>query len=260
MASRDTNLIFVEERQSQILQMLSQEQKLLVDDLCKQFGVSATTIRNDLHDLSERGLLQRTHGGAVSVSKVNFEQSTDKKVISYLPEKNRIAQAASDMIEDGDTVVLDTGSTTYVLANAIKARNLTIVTNDLSIALLLEKKKDYRIVLLGGAIRNEYHCTLGSTTVDEMRRLHVDKTFIATNSVSIRDGLSTPDLHQADIKRQMIASADRTILLATSNKFGRNSFVKFADITDIKHIITDDGINSNDIQALKAMRIGMTIV
>ena len=260
MSERGRGPVFLEERQSQILQMLSRNHKLLVDDLSKQFGVSAATIRNDLNQLSEQGLLQRTHGGAVSISRVNFEQSTDKKVVSHLPEKRRIVQAAARLIEDGDTIVLDTGSTTALFSEFITAKGLTVVTNDLKIALALEKHRDYRIVLLGGMLRNDYHCTLGPTTVDEMQRYHVDKTFIATNSLSVQEGLSTPDIHHADIKRYMIKAADQTILLATSNKIGRKSFVKFAELADIDHIITDDRIREEDAQTLRALNVRLTVV
>lgn len=260
MAEKNNDVVFVEERQSCILQMLMKDQKLLVDDLSKTFAVSSATIRNDLNLLSRRGLLKRTHGGAVPVSKVNFELTTSEKAARYLSEKQRIAQAASKLVDDGDTIALDTGSTTALLAEALKVSNLTVVTNDINIALYLEKNEGYRVVLLGGLLRSNYHCTLGPTTTGEMKMYHVDKAFIATNSISIQYGLSTPDIYHAEIKKSMIEAANEVILLATSNKFDCKSFVNFAKVETLTHIVTDDAIRDEDVRALQAMNIKTTIV
>ncbi len=251
----EQNAVFVEERQNRILQMLSQDQKILVDDLVEIFGVSHATIRNDLNRLSERGLLKRTHGGAVSIAKVNFEQNNHEKRTSRLPEKRSIAACANKLIEDGDTIILDTGSTLSVFAEVITAKHLTVVTNDLDIALAMEKHDDCRVVLLGGVVRNGYHCTLGPSAVEQLKALHVDKAFVATNSITAKDGLSTPDLNHADIKRRMIASADRTILLATGNKFGRKSFAHFADTTELDVIVTDASIPEDELNAIRALNV-----
>ena len=251
----ERNPVFVEERQNRILQMLSKDQKILVDDLSRVFDVSHATIRNDLNQLSERGLLKRTHGGAVSITKVNFEQNSHEKLASHLQEKRRIADCACQLIEDGDTIVIDTGSTMAVFAEMINAKNLTVVTNDLSIALTMEKHEDYRVVLLGGTVRNDYHCTLGPATIEQLKALHVDKAFVATNSITAKEGLSTPDLNHADIKRHMIASADQTILLATGNKFGRKSFAHFAATAELDVIVTDSSASENDLNAIRALNV-----
>ena len=256
----ERNPVFVEERHTQILEMLSQNQKLLVDDLSRSFGVSSTTIRNDLNLLSKRGLLKRTHGGAVSISKVNYELNTSEKQTRYLAEKSSIAAAADELVEDGDTIVIDTGSTMAIFAEMLTARNLTVVTNDLSIALMLEQHRDYRIVLLGGMMRNDYHCTLGPAAVEQLQSLHVDKAFIATNSISAQEGLSTPDLNHADIKRHMIKAADQTILLATGAKFGRKSFVRFAEMDEIGRIVTDASAPEDEISAIRAHGVEVIIV
>ena len=250
MSEKRAGVVFAEERQNRILQMLLQDRKLMVNELSHHFRVSPTTIRNDLNLLSKKGLLQRTHGGAVAISRVNFELSSNEKATRHLAEKKRIAQKACAMVEDSDTIVLDTGSTTAIMAAALKAANLTVVTNDLNIALSLEQHKDYRIVFLGGTLRKEYHCTLGATTVKEMRKYHVDKAFIATNSISISSGLSTPDINHADIKKCMIESAEEVILLATSNKFGLNSFVHFADVEAMDHIVTDGALDDETVRIL----------
>lgn len=255
----ERNAVFVEERQNRILQMLAQDQKILVEDLTRIFGVSHATIRNDLNQLSERGLLKRTHGGAVSITKVNFEQNSHEKRASRLPEKRGIADCANKLIEDGDTIILDTGSTMSVFADVITAKKLTVVTNDLCIALTMEKHDDCRVVLLGGIVRNDYHCTLGPSTVEQLKALHVDKAFVATNSITAKDGLSTPDLNHADIKRHMIASADQTILLVTGNKFGRKSFAHFANAAELDMVITDASAPEDELNALRALNVEVVI-
>lgn len=255
----ERNAVFVEERQNRILQILSKDQKILVDDLTRIFDVSHATIRNDLNQLSERGLLKRTHGGAVSITKVNFEQNSHEKSASRLPEKRSIADCANKLIEDGDTIVIDTGSTMAVFAEVIAAKKLTVVTNDLGIALTMEKHEDCRVVLLGGVVRNDYHCTLGPSTVEQLKTLHVDKAFVATNSITAKEGLSTPDLNHADIKRHMIASADQTILLATGNKFGRKSFAHFADTAELDLIVTDASAPEDELNAIRALNVEVVI-
>ena len=176
-----------------------------------------------------------------------------------MQEKRRIADCACKLIEDGDTIVIDTGSTMAVFAELINAQHLTVVTNDLSIALTMEKHEDCRVVLLGGTVRNDYHCTLGPAAVEQLKALHVDKAFIATNSITAKEGLSTPDLNHADIKRHMIASADQTVLLATGNKFGRKSFAHFAAITDMDMIVTDTSVPEDELNAIRALNVEVVI-
>ena len=136
--------LFAQERQKEILALLEAEQKVLVPQLCRQFSVSPATIRNDLNDLEARGLLRRTHGGAIP---------TAQKTVRRMAEKQAIAACAAAMVENGETIAIDTGTTTLELARCLLARTgLTVGTNDLKIAALLEEQSDATIILIGGAV------------------------------------------------------------------------------------------------------------
>ena len=189
--------------------------------MCKIQRISAT-IRNDLRSLESRSIIKRTHGGAISTSKMVYELSTVQKEIRSINEKRAIAQAAMEFIQEGDAIALDSGTTTFEVARMLtNIKNLTVVTNDLQIASWLEQNTSVNIMLAGGQVRRNFRCTTGQSALEMLSMLHVDKAFIAVNGVSIKTGLTTPTMDMACIKKQMIESADKVILLADSSKIGR---------------------------------------
>lgn len=164
--------LFAQERQKEILALLEAEQKVLVPQLCRQFSVSPATIRNDLNDLEARGLLRRTHGGAIPLSRTGLELTTAQKTVRRMAEKQAIAACAAAMVENGETIAIDTGTTTLELARCLLARTgLTVVTNDLKIAALLEEQSDATIILIGGCVRRGFHCTIGPLAMQGMAEL-----------------------------------------------------------------------------------------
>jgi DeoR family fructose operon transcriptional repressor len=234
--------LFVEERQAKILEYIEEHRKATVAQLCQHFGVSSATIRNDLRDLEASRLILRTHGGAMVKTKTGFELDSSQKQVQNLEAKRRIAQAAVRLIEDGDTVLLDTGTTTLELARLLAGkRNLTVVTNDLEIARLLEEGDSLQVVVMGGILRKGFHCTVsyGTSEKEALEGLSVDKAFMGVNSFTLKRGASTPDIRHAETKKAMIAIATSVILLCDSSKFGRTSFVQFARAEEVDTIITD---------------------
>ncbi len=256
-----TDLIFMEERQNKILAMLEDCNKLFVKDLCDQFSVSPATIRKDLQVLEEKGLLKRTHGGAIPCDKTNFEPTSVQKQYSHLPQKKRIAEYALDLIEDGDTLALDCGTTTYGLAELLlKKNNLTVVTMDIHIASVLENHPNLTVFLTGGLIRKGFSCTVGTYTNTVLSSLHVDKVFMATNSVTDDGFLCTPNMEQASVKQALIGIGQKTYLLCDSSKFGKHSFVRFGSITDMDLIITDTGISAGFAALMKDREVSLITV
>ena len=221
--------IFVEERKQAILEYIKTKKKAGVGELCERFQVSSATIRNDLRDLELNRQLVRTHGGAMIQVQARFEPDATDKSVQHAEAKKRIAAAALQEIADGDTLILDTGSTTYELALLLKARNnLTVLTNDIAIASCLESHPSAVVHLIGGALRKGFRCTVGAMAEGMLRTLHADKAFMAANGFSLERGASTPDIQQAELKRLMIAIATKVFLLVDSSKMGRNSFAVFA--------------------------------
>ncbi len=234
--------LFVEERKLKILEFIEEHRKATVVELCRQFRVSSATIRNDLRDLESAGRLIRTHGGAMVKTKTGLEPDMSLRRVQNLEEKRLIAEAALRLVEDGDTIILDTGTTTFELARLLgRKRDLTVVTNDLPIALLLEDFESVRVVLIGGMVRKKFHCTVASSFsgMNALSDLAVDKAFMAANGFSLEKGASTPDINHSETKKLMISIAARVIVLFDSSKMGRNSFAIFAPLDRIDAVVTD---------------------
>lgn len=247
--------IFVEERKRGVLEFVTQRKRATVTELCAQFDVSPATMRSDLRDLEQEGLLVRTHGGATVNEKARFELDAREKVARRSPEKQAVARRALERIEDGDTIVLDTGSTTYELASLLVARrDITVVTNDLVIAQLLEDHPTATIHLIGGVVRRRFHCTVGTRAEQFLRGLTVDKAFMGANSFSVESGATTPDLHHAEIKRQMMSIATKIYMLVDSSKMGRSSFAQFAPADAVDCLIVD-AIAPEEARALEELGV-----
>ena len=251
MSNENDTVMFAEERKEKILQLLQEKNKILVPDLCKYFNLSPATIRNDLRELSSAGLLRRTHGGALLMEQTSHELTTSQKEVKNVAEKKAIAAYAASLIEDGDSIALDTGTTMMELAKLIcQKNNLTVITNDLDIASYLENNSSIHIVLAGGAIRRGFHCCVGSITVRDILGFGVDKAFMAANGISGKTGLSTPDLNQAEVKKAMIGIALTTIAVIDSSKLGNVSFVNFAPIDSINRLIIDNKGDQDEIRLI----------
>jgi len=245
--------LFAEERKLAIAEYVRHNGKATVAALCDKFGVSGATIRNDLRELEKRRLIARTHGGAMTSTKASYELVAKERETQNLEAKRNIALSALELIEDGEILVVDTGTTTLELARLLgRRRNLTVVTNDFQIAQILEDVSAVNTVLVGGRVRKRFHCTVGSQGSSMLAGLTVDKAFMGANSFSLVKGATTPDIQQAEMKSLLVGIAERCILLVDGTKIGKNSFVQFAATDDIDCIITDyiDKDYSSQIQEL----------
>ena len=244
--------LFAEERRYEITKMLGKDTKLLIPNLCSHFQVSPATIRNDLRTLERKGALKRTHGGAIPISKAGFEPAHSAKEVERLDEKQRIAVHAESLIENGDTILLDTGTTVMELAKLLTNKsNLTIVTNDLKIALLLESTTNAAIYFLGGNLRRNFHCTMGAIALGQIESFNVDKAFMAANGVCAEKGLTTPVPDLAILKNAMIRTASMVIVMADANKLDRVAFAQVAPLSCVDKIITDNGADPDTISRLR---------
>jgi len=246
MIDNNNETLFAEERKAKIVELINEKGKVLVPDLIDHFKMSPATIRNDLRDLETAGLIKRTHGGAMpnDFVKAGFELDNMRKTIKHLSAKEAIALKAAEMIDDGDIIILDTGTTTFELAKLLKDKNnLTVIVNDIKIAASLESFEGINVVLLGGSLRKNFHCTIGPFAVKMLSELNVDKVFLGTNGFSMQKGCTTPDINQAEIKKVMIDVAIQVIVLCDSSKVGKNSFVQFIRPEEVDVMITDEHIH-----------------
>ncbi|MFD2331875.1 DeoR/GlpR family DNA-binding transcription regulator [Cohnella sp. GCM10020058] len=253
MSEGNSDVMFAEERQAAIVRMVQERGKVLVPDLVAFFKMSPATIRGDLRDLEARGLIKRTHGGAIpsDAAPVGFELDNKGKTVKDLSLKEAIAKKAAELVEDGDIIILDAGLTTREMCGHLQhKKNLTVIVNDIEIASLLERLDNVSVVVIGGMLRRHFHCTVGPFAVKLLSELNVDKVFLGTNAFSARKGCTTPDMNQAEVKRTMIRIATQVVLLCDSAKIGKNSFVQFAEPGEIDLVITDSRITGQHLREM----------
>ncbi len=174
------------ERHTKILELIGERGKVEVGELSRLFQISEVTIRTDLKNLHKRGLVRRAHGGAVRVETVSVDASLQVKAALHADEKQRIGAAAAALIKDGDSVILDSGTTTQHIAKQIKDRkDLTVITNGINVAMELLGAKDVRLVLLGGMVRQNSYSAVGHFAEDMLRQLSADKLFLAVDAFDL---------------------------------------------------------------------------
>ncbi len=234
--------MFAEERKQRILAALQHAPAVRATELGRALGASLASIRRDLAELERSGLLKRTHGGAISNGLARSEASLAQKEDRYQPEKAAIAAVAASLVQPGDVIFLDAGSTTRQIARELRHhRNVTVVTNAINVASELASS-DVEIILTGGQLRPGVLSQVGPIAEQTIAGLHVDKLFLAANGVDLRNGLTTPDVAEARTKRSMIDSATEVLLVADHSKFGIVAFARICGIEQLDAVITDDGL------------------
>ncbi|MGH4050735.1 MAG: DeoR/GlpR family DNA-binding transcription regulator [Clostridium sp.] len=251
--------MFPEERKSKILDSLNKYGKVKVCDLSQQYEVSEVTIRRDLQELEEDKLIKRVHGGAILNDNTKFEPTFSEKIDKFYDEKESVGKFAASLIMDGDTIALDAGTTTLSIAKNILAKNITVLTNSLDIAYELLKKRDVEVIVIGGTLRWETRAMVGPVADNLLKNFRVDKAFIGTNGICITNGLTTPNINEANTKLEMIKIAKQTIVVCDHTKFGLVSFSKIVDIDNVDVIITDDQLDEKLLEKFEEKDVKIII-
>ncbi|GAA1858053.1 DeoR/GlpR family DNA-binding transcription regulator [Asanoa iriomotensis] len=245
--------MYAEERQEEILRLARAQGRVDVTALADGFQVTAETIRRDLTVLERAGVLRRVHGGAIPVERIGFEPALAARDTVLITEKERIAKAALAELPDEGAVILDAGSTTARLAQALPTdRELSVVVNSPVLATLLGTRANLTVLLLGGRVRGKTLATVDDWALRPLADMYVDVAFMGTNGCSVERGLTTPDPAEATVKRAMIAAARRVVLLADHTKIGNDYLARFGDLTDLDVLITDTGLDAElagDVEA-----------
>lgn len=243
--------MIVAERQAAILTYVARNGSATVTDMCKLFEVSEMTVRRDLADLSKRGLLQRTYGGAIPSEPGFYEISSRAKSTLFVEEKERIGKAAADMINDGEVIFLDSGTTTLSIARHLRSRNITVVTNDLNIAVELLECHNVQIYVAGGNLRRGSNNLVGPKAISFFDDIRGDKVFLAVEGVDEKAGLTVPDMNEVPLKRQMVNSAGSTIVVADHSKLGRNAMGMIVPLSAAQLLITDKDAPEPIVEAIR---------
>jgi DeoR family fructose operon transcriptional repressor len=242
--------MFAEERRNKIIQMIKSGQPVKVIDLSSLFAVSEATIRRDLQELENSGLVQRTHGGAVS-SQLGSELSFHDREVFFLEEKRAIAALAANMVHDGETILLDAGTTTREIARALCGKKLTVATNSMDVASVFAEEPDIEVLLLGGTWRKSINSLIGPLTNSMLKLFSFDKVFLAANGIDCILGATTKHLAEAETKRAMLAASQSAILVADHSKFEKRTFSKICNVDELSAIITDNNINKDTLESLR---------
>lgn len=239
--------MFSVQRLEEITRILEKEGAVDVNSLCERFNVTGKTIRQDLTKLEELGLVERFHGGASLKQNGNNVFPILQRKRQNVPEKKRIAAAAQKYIEERDIIIIDGGSTNLEIAKVLGDKELTVITNDLTIAGELISRENITLYLAGGKLRREGVLTLlGNDTEKMIQRYNANKLFLGTSALDFKQGLTVFSAEEVEVKRAMIHSAKQVICLADYSKFHQLAFVSFASLEDIDILITDNRINDED--------------
>ncbi len=254
-------LMLIEERRQHILAVAQRHGRVLVEDLSQTLGISRITIRKDLDYLQRRGLLQRTHGGALlPQSRTLFDPSLKEKERQHSQEKQRISAAALDLIQEGQCVLLDSGTTTTAIAKGLKKfSQLTVITNAVNIAAELGGT-DFEVILTGGLLRKNSFSLVGPLAEDVLHEMHADILFLGVDGFHVEAGLTTPNLMESRVNRAMVKAATLVVAVCDSTKFNRKSLSKIVDVNAIHHVITDANLPKLTAEAIRSLNITLTLV
>jgi len=260
MANKRTSVLN-EERRRAIVDYVNQNGRALVRDLARKYSSSEITIRRDLELLHNRGLIYRTHGGALPIrAGTESDRNLSEREMQYPREKQRIAAAAAKLVKEGQAVVLDSGSTTTAVARALRDfQRLTVITNAINIASELSGTS-IDVILTGGMLRPNSYSLVGPIAEESLRRLKADVLFLGVDGFDTQTGVSTPNLLEAQLNRLMVQIAARVIAVCDSSKFGRSSLSSIVPLSNIHAVITDKEIPRQQLRALKKAGIETILV
>jgi DeoR family transcriptional regulator of aga operon len=244
--------MLIEERRQHVLSQIQRDGRVLVSELSDALGISRITIRKDLDNLESRGLIKRTHGGALPAQHLSLlDPPVDEKHLLRSEEKQRIAEAAARLSREGECILLDSGTTTRAVAHALRRfRQLTVVTNGVNIAADLANT-NFEIILLGGVMRKNAFSTVGPSAEDMLREIRADILFLGVDGFDPTIGITTPNVLEARVNRAMVQASRRVVAVCDSTKFSRRSLAKIVPPAGIHTVITDNQISKKDLEALR---------
>jgi DeoR/GlpR family transcriptional regulator of sugar metabolism len=248
------------ERRRRIAEMLDESGALRIGDLTAMFNVTDETIRRDLTLLEEEGLLTRAHGGALATA-LRIETPYGRRLSSHADEKDQFGRAAAKLVNDGSTIIVDSGTTMRAFVQRLRTkRDLVDITNGVNHVNELLANPTTTLVMTGGVIRRTTLGAVGDLAVATLETLRADHTFIATHGFSTTDGLTYPSFEEVAVKRAMIAAGAEVTLLADGSKCGCTSMVRIASLNALNRIVTSAPIPADEQRKLEKLKIELVMV
>ena len=246
------------DRQKQIQRLLQERGVVKVTDLSSLLGVSEITIRRDLDTLEKSGDLERTHGGAVYNQRMRIEPRYAQKDAIHREEKEAIGRAAARLVEAGDTLLINSGSTTKQVIRSLKMSKARIITSNLG-AVIEAQESEMELILIGGLLRSQSNSLVGSLATLSLQQVYGSKAFIGVDGLSVKYGLTTPILEEAEITREMIRrTPGPVIVVADHSKLSVVSNFMTAPIDQVDMLVTDQGLNNELREELE--KIGIKVI
>ena len=246
--------MMAEERRTQILQIVRTAGRVRVNDLASRFSTSAVTIRNDLNELHQRGMVLRSHGGAVLPDTILRESPVHERLNANSDEKRRIGAMAATLINDGETIILDAGTTTLEIARQIKKKQgLHIITNGVNIAAELLDARDVQTFIIGGTVRGESASISGRFSEEMFDQFSADKLFLSGAGCDLEFGVSGANLEETMVNRAMMRIAREIILVADASKFSKRSMSRIAPFAEIDTVISDTRLGEEIQEKLRLL-------
>lgn len=238
-------------RRGKILEFLRRDGKVSVTQLSQLLGATTVTIRNDLSNLERDGYLIRVQGGAIRNPDRERLSNAYVEALVCAQEKQQIASQVARLVNDGDVLFINSGTTSGCVAEALRARkNLNVVTNSLSVAETLGDIPTIRVLLLGGVINSQYGFTYGGDAQEQLERYQANWAILSVDGISAKGGVTTYHAEEALIDRMMLSGAKKTLIVADNTKIGRTGFTRVCDCTDALQLVTDSGSSKDALAEL----------
>ena len=249
--------MLAEQRQNRVLQIINKQGFAEVENLAADLNVSLMTIRRDLQNLSRQGLINRQHGGATALVPVRGEIDYSFKKTSNRDSKKKIAETALRYIHDGDTLFLDSGTTTYEIALLLAGRKgLTVLTNDITMTAEL-LKYEVELILIGGIVQKQTGSISGQPAIEFIQQFRISTAFIGAASIDYEFNVMTPTIEKAYLKREVLKIATQTFLVADASKFYGHSLSKICRLSDLTGVITDKAFSAHETEKMEARNINV---
>lgn len=251
----------IEERRKTILELLNAKGKVRVNELARLFATSEVTIRCDLTELENEGLLERVHGGAVGTYKAYINMSFQERARTRESEKRAVAQYAASLVSDGDTVLMNSGSTIYYVAQELSGKkSVNIVTNSVLILQQIDFKRNQRVILLGGNFDEQNQFTYGDDALQQLSRYRTDKFIMSVDGLSLEEGITTYNYLEAEVNRRMMERAKSTIVVCDYSKIGRSSFSFISGVENVGLLVTNKEADEEEVRLIREAGVNVALV
>ena len=250
--------MLAEQRRRLLLELIASRGFATLEELVRELGVSESTVRRDLESLDAAGAIQRTHGGAVMSGEVRTMPAHEDRLASAAAEKRAIGRTTAGLIDDGDTVLLDGGTTTFEVARALLGRPVQVVTNSLPIASLLSGSRQSDVILIGGYVSPRTGVAMGPLAVEMMRGIRVRRTIMGAGGI-VAEGVYNSNVLLVETERQMMRCGQRVVLVADHSKFGRLSLSRLCDLGAIDVIVVDPALPDEFRPSLEASGVALHV-